>query len=338
MNNCIHFSSFFKIPDYQFFYGSYYQISIIFRKEGIWFDASGIFMGEKNDYNEFIKEILKREKQIPYLLQFPEYTKRFVYSNNMSIFIFSCLCHHPTLFTIPGRLAFWLFKDLKKNISTLSLSNNEIPLVLTFLQNKFSPNYLNYSGEGSNNIIYKMDIPLKNRILSLAIRTFKPGKKRIINPYDKQIEMHKKLSNKISTSINKQKETQTLLNIPNAFFKGGGGTYMVTEYIKNAPPLEEAVNIMIPKEIENLKQIVSNTLDFWEHGNNNKHLFVHRDFHGGNVIVELNNDNRMRNAYAIDFDFSVYKPSCIAEDELYTQEKAGTRINYEKDTHIFKYF
>lgn len=328
------FSSFFTIPEHDLAYGCYYQISVYFKKKRMGFDPSGTFTGEISNRKDFTDLIIKEKGNIPYLREMPERIGDFIENNDIADAVFSLLTDHPLLFAVPGRLAFWLFTDIPENAGAMGIrTENDIASMDRYLKTQFCPDKVRYENEGSNNLIYRLDLPVENKTIPLCIRIFKDKRKKGVRPYAGQIEMHC-LLRELHESFG---DNNGVLKIPPAYFAGGFGAYMVMEFIENAHPLETGVDALSAGDITKLREMLDATLALWRGDEKSGYRFVHRDFHGGNVIITTDENNRLASAYAIDFDFSVYKPEGITENEIFSDVIAGTKYTYGRDTQIYAY-
>jgi hypothetical protein len=332
------YTNFYHLPDHERFFGSFYQLADYDRRhKQLFFDNEGNFNTSSwplHKFMEFQASLLRESVFVPFFKNFPKFLE--VFKDREFLFqILNVLHREPRTFSPLGRLVFWLRTELPDNANLIQ-SKKEIRNVSLkdYCQNQLSPANLKFLGAGGYNIVYKLNLPDELSVSPTVIRINKKHPKDF-NSYQEQAELQNKLRD--------LHQAEGLAKVPKVYFVGGNNNYMALQYIPFARQLVDILPILDFSEQKKIKTILSNTLDFWRNGLPETEMFLHRDLHGGNVVVTLNLDNTLRDVYIIDLDFSAFLPKDIENPLVsylngYAQTLHGTIFSYEPDSQIARYF
>lgn len=253
--------------------------------------------------------------------------------------VLDCLIHEPEAVTRKGRTVMYLRESLIENAS-LFLDEREKGTLCDALENSICVNSLTEVGHGNYNTVYRLKLDRVNFRVPLAVRVSRREKVDFckVNPYPFDIQL--KTQGSIYESMAEANmRGMDLASVPVPLYVGGLGDHMVMEYVENSMWLER-MPFEIPRDVyspmrQRIKEVLENTLKFWETGNEGGLLFRHHDLHGGNVIVKYNSSSDFQ-VYIIDFDFSIFKPPAERANYSFVNEYNVLNRFNNLDTGILK--
>lgn len=226
---------------------------------------------------------------------------------------------------------------LEKNHSHAKIVVKELQ---QFIDTKLSPKHFTRGLNGSRNIIYKLDLPESlNLSIGIRKRLSKIEKHRILEKhpdfefrddlpqftYQQQMKTQEEL-HKLSEAD--RGKNPGIARVPFPFYADENDHYQIMEFVESPTLIDYRLkNSIHPQDSRRLEieKRLNSTFDFWKN-----HLFVHRDFHSRNVLINPDTLDLV----AIDFDLSKF---CQDEEEFnspYQIQIGNKTFTAERDRDI----